>query len=391
MKRYDVIIAGGGPSGAVAAFTAGHGLKVLVVEKRRLLEDPLPAEEKKCCGGMLDDSAQKALTELGISLPRKVLMAPNVFCVRAVDFENRMERYYQRNYLNINRDELDNLLLRKAAAKPGVEVWCQSRVIAPTLQIGREGAAVWVDHQGVREKVFARVLIGADGSTGGLRGQILKKKYGNSEGLGAHDGFRAPKKYAALQEIFPAGSPLPYYMAVFDERVTDYYSWVIPKGDTILVGSAIPKASAGRLSVSERFEILKKDLQIKGFDLSRPLERQGSLILRPQATNSITAGYGCVLLSGEAAGLISPSSSEGISFAIRSGKAAARAVSESFLHGTDVLKAYERNLTSLKSLIALKTLKSPVMYQKDLRRAVFLSGATALKMDHNPPESGRWS
>ena len=48
--------------------------------------------------------------------------------------------------------------------------------------------------------------------------------------------------YVAVQQSYAASRALPYYTAVFDPAVTDFYGWMIPKDDMLLVGAAIPPA-----------------------------------------------------------------------------------------------------------------------------------------------------
>jgi len=51
-----------------------------------------------------------------------------------------------------------------------------------------------------------------------------------------------------VQEWFEARRAEPCYTALFDPRVTDFYGWVIPKGDRLVVGAAVapgPLALAG--------------------------------------------------------------------------------------------------------------------------------------------------
>ncbi|MEM5798986.1 MAG: colicin M resistance protein CbrA, partial [Candidatus Aenigmatarchaeota archaeon] len=66
--------------------------------------------------------------------------------------------------------------------------------------------------------------------------------------------------------------------------------------------------------------------------------------LRPQSSLDCTLGKGRVLLVGEAAGLVSPASGEGISFALRSGYNCAKALNANFKNGLIEYKKLCQNL-----------------------------------------------
>jgi flavin-dependent dehydrogenase len=70
-----------------------------------------------------------------------------------------------------------------------------------------------------------------------------------------------------------------------------------------------------------------------------------------------------VLLAGEASGLVSPSSGEGISFALSSGAAAGRAVA-----AADVRGAYQKDFAPLARKVMVKTVKARIVYSPAARR-----------------------
>jgi hypothetical protein len=70
----------------------GRDFKV-VVEKRDVLSNTI--EQEKCCGGLLAPDAQKMLAKLSLGLPTHILSGPQLFCVRAIDLDNAIERFYQ--------------------------------------------------------------------------------------------------------------------------------------------------------------------------------------------------------------------------------------------------------------------------------------------------------
>ena len=143
----------------------------------------------------------------------------------------------------------------------------------------------------------------------------------------------------------------------------------------MIIGSAIPQGE----HVREKFKLFKADLASKGFDVSSPVKERGAVILRPQCWGSVESGRGRIFLVGEAAGLISPSSAEGISFALRSGEKLANAFSGK--KPMTVRSRYEKALMSLKVSIALKSVKSPVMYRKTWRGLVFKTRALSMQVN----------
>jgi flavin-dependent dehydrogenase len=119
----------------------------------------------------------------------------------------------------------------------------------------------------------------------------------------------------------------------------------------------------------------KKRLEPFGLRLGTPISREAGQLVRPIKSSSICLGSEQVFLLGEAAGLISPSSAEGISGALSSAFYLAKA----FGAKGSILKAYRRHLCWLRWQLWAKTLKSPAMFHPQLRKFVMLSSLTALE------------
>jgi len=83
------------------------------------------------------------------------------------------------------------------------------------------------------------------------------------------------------------------------------------------------------------------------------------------------------LLIGEAAGWISPTSAEGMSYAFKSAMVLAR----SFAGTTgNVMEHYSKNTQSLRINIIKKNLKSPFMYNPLIRKMVMKSGLLSMSI-----------
>lgn len=350
---YDLIIVGAGPAGATLARLAGKRLKTLVLD-RRDLEGPVAGTGEKLCGGLLAPDAQEMLARFGLGLPAQVLVSPQLFAVRAIDLITRQQRIYPRNYLNVNRQAMDRWLV--SLIPPAVERGWGAQFLG--FVQSQEGVEVSFSLGGERQKARTRFLAGADGALSRVRAEL---------GLGF-----TPPSYTAIQEAFAAKAPSPYFSALFDRKITDFYAWTIPKGDKLLVGAALPRGAAGPAQFAE----LKGKLQGLGFDLDTSLGREGTMLLRPLGGRGLAWGRGRVALIGEAGGWISPSSAEGISYAFRSALALARALEG---NPEGALRRYRALTRALVLNIVAKTAKCPPMYQPFLRRLALGTGLLSIQ------------
>lgn len=354
MHMYDIAIIGAGPAGSTLARLLGKQHKVLLVDKG----DPtLPSDgdlSAKCCGGLLAPDAQKMLAKMGLGVPQELLVGPQLFAVRTIDALNGLEHYYQRSYLNIDRGKFDRWLVSLVPDNVRVLPRCFFR----SLEQDREGITLHLAQDGKPITERVRVLTGADGAFSLVRKQAFPRR-------------PAPTAYVAIQEWFKTDKPLPYFTAIFDPEITDFYSWIIPKNDSLLVGAALRTGD----SATPKFELLKEKLRKAGFVFGPSSERIGTLLLRPVRHADILTGNDTVALIGEAAGWISPSSAEGISYAFRS----ALALAEALVPGLSGFQArYRKNTYSLRANIIVKNLKSAFMYNFLLRRLVMASGIKSI-------------
>jgi flavin-dependent dehydrogenase len=357
---YDVVIVGAGPAGATLARLVGRSSRTLLVDRRAARPAALGAREAKCCGGLLAPDAQRALAALGLGVPHDVLVGPQLFAVRAVDVASGRERHYQRSYVNVDRGRFDEWL--RSLVPREVEVRMGTRLTA--VRDAGDHVAVELEAPGGTIVERARLVVGADGAASCVRRRGLPEA-------------GEPATYLAVQEWFEARRPDPCYTALFDPDVTDFYGWVIPKADRLVVGAALrpgPDAPA-------RFAGLVRTLGGLGIQLGRSVGREGTMLYRPRRPSHVALGAGRIALVGEAAGFVSPSSAEGVSSALRSASALAAALDAGF----DGWEARYRAATaSLRRSVLLKNLKVPIVYAPALRRVVMASGLRAIDVGEPP-------
>jgi geranylgeranyl reductase len=227
---------------------------------------------------------------------------------------------------------------------------------------------VQLEGRGEIEVVHARLVVGADGAGSTVRRHVFPRA---SE----------PRRYVAIQEWFEARGAEPCYTAVFDPAVTDFYGWAIPKGDAVIVGAAVP-AEGG---ASARFERLVDTLRGAGLRLGRSLGREGTLLSRPRRPAELVTASRRVALVGEAAGFVSPSSAEGISFALESGAAFAAALAAGGVEGA--AERYRAATAPLRRKVLSKMVKGALLDRALLRSLALASGIGSVPVGAAPAAS----
>jgi len=337
IKNYDIVIIGGGPAGATLA---------RLIKNKSILIISSDTQDKPC-GGLLAPDAQKALAVFDLTLPKEVLVDPQIFSVRTMDLESGIEKWYQRMYINMDRNRFDKWLL--SLVPDTVD-----RIDGRCMSI-HNNEITYISN-GVEGKVTADVIVGADGAN-----SIVRKTFFKS--------FKT-RQYVAIQQWFENDESQikPFYSCIFDEKTSDCCSWSINKDGYLIFGGAFAPQNC-----RENFEKQKKRLERFDIKLSDPIKTEACQVLRPINTRSFVTGKEfdnhSVYLIGEAAGFISPSSLEGFSSAFNS----AIYLSDS-LDQKHPLKSYNKKTRKLKVKLLLKNIKSLFMYHPLLRKIVMKSG-----------------
>ncbi len=349
--RYDVLIVGAGPAGStLARMLGGRGLRVA------LLNGQTPGKAK-VCGGLLAPDAQKVLAAFDLTLPKSVLVDPQIFSVKTIDVESGLVRYYSRFYINADRGKFDDWL--RSLVPPDVDVLA-GRCTA--LERDADGGfTAEVRAAGETLTLRSRCVVGADGAA-----SIVRRRF-----------YRCDiKRYTAIQQWFPADDAVsPFYSCIFDPVTSESCSWSIHKDGCFLYGGSFDPERC-----REKFEEQKRRVSGKyGFRFTEPLRTEACTVFRPRRLRDFVTGSDGAYLVGEAAGFISPSSFEGISSAILSGKYLARALLDRGPEGA--AGAYRRAARKLKLKLWLKCFKRLFMYVPPLRRAVMRSGLMSIRME----------
>lgn len=209
-SEYDIIIAGAGPAGSVAArFAAEQGVSVLMLEKDRDVGYPVR------CG----EAISKAGVEEFIPSDDKWIAAKiSKFSFNAPDGSEVIVEFGDAGYV-LERRIFDYELAR-TAADAGADILTRAYVKGLLFDDGKV-AGVKYEYQGEQKEVRAKVVIAADG---------VESRVGRWAGLQTHIDFRDME--SAVQ-ITAANIPIDQNTLYFyfgKDVAPNGYFWVFPKG-----------------------------------------------------------------------------------------------------------------------------------------------------------------
>ncbi|WP_421839000.1 geranylgeranyl diphosphate reductase [Novosphingobium sp.] len=347
--EFDVVVVGGGPSGATAAADlARMGHSVMLLDR---------AGRIKPCGGAVPP---RLMEEFAIPDSLLVARARSARMVapsdRAVDMPVGEIGYVGM----VDRDVFDEWL-RNRAAQVGAE-----RRTGTFERIDRDGAegavVVYRENRGGPEhRVRARLVIGADGARSG----VARDSISNSENVKCvfayHEIIKSPP--ANDQGYDPARCDV-----IYQGRVSpDFYGWVFPHGETASIG--VGSANKG-FSLRGSVATMRQEM---GLAHCETVRSEGAPIpLKPLKRWDNGRD---VLVSGDAAGVVAPASGEGIYYAMTCGRHAANAAHQFLLTGKpSALKAARRTFMREHGRVFLILgIMQYFWYSSDKRRERFVA------------------
>ena len=340
VHRHDVLVVGGGPSGAACAYwLAESGHDVLLVEKKRY-----PRE--KTCGDGLTPRSVRQLEDIGLA---GALAGHHRFDgLRSIAFGRTLGLRWPShpdfpNYgYVIPRKDLDQLVAERAV-KAGATMWEQAEAVAPLHDRGLlRGATVDRPGAGSTTDVHARYVVVADGAN---------SRFGRA--LGTRRNRRYPLGMAIRGYYQSPRHDEPWIESHLDIRdragnVLPGYGWVFPVGDgRVNVG-------VGLLSTFNQWKSVNTSHLLDAFAAQAP----ASWEIRPETSCGPPTGGRlpmsfCVepqagptfLTIGDAAGAINPFNGEGIAYAYETGRLAAACLDRALVSGDGLaLQDYPRRL-----------------------------------------------
>lgn len=350
-KTWDAVVVGGGPAGATAAHElAQAGYDVALLDR---------AGRIKPCGG---------------AVPPQLLQdfdVPTDLLVNRVDTARILSPRGKHVDIPVgdgfvgmvDREHFDEWLRVRAAAAGA------QRIVGSFERIDRDPDdtirlryRAGGSRTGPLESLRTRMLIGADGALSGVARQAMPEAAAKASYVFAyHEVIASPQQD---DEAFGASRCDVYYEGTLSP---DFYAWVFPHGDTTSVGTGSARKG---FSLRGSVDALRRRT---GLDQVETLRSEGAPIpLKPLPRWDNGKD---VVLAGDAAGVVAPSSGEGIFYAMTGGRVAAEAVAEALATGSSraLANARRRFLREHGSVFRMLGLMQHFWYSDDSRRERFVA------------------
>ena len=311
--RYDVLVIGGGPGGALAARTAADkGLSVLLVEKRPAIGAPV-----RCAEGI----GKEAVSEFVKPDPRWIsaeLKGAEIVAPDGTTMKLASEQAGSKVGYIIDRKVFDRELVWQAA-DAGADIAVKTRASAPIMEDGAVSGAV-LESVGETHRVRAGVVIAADG---------VESKFSRWCGI---DTTVPVREIMTSAQYLMTDIDIDPYTTVFllgNKVAPEGYLWIFPKGErSANVGIGISGKKSGQ---GHRAKDYLDAFVFSRFPGGKTIEHivGGVSVCQPLPC---TAGDG-LLIAGDAARVVDPLTGGGIYNAMFTGRLAAETAAAAITSG----------------------------------------------------------
>lgn len=299
---FDVAVIGGGPSGATAAndlVQAGHS--VLLIDREGRI---------KPCGGAIPPILLREF-----DVPDHLLEA-RVTGARMIAPSGKQVDMEIGGYVGmVDRASFDPWL-RKRAQESGATLM-QGEFLRVDRDAGESPMVCIKLPDGEEQSFRVKAVIGADGANSKVTRECIPGVNKIPHVFAYHEIVESPQAGGPEPEDFDPERCDVYYQG----RISpDFYGWVFPHGDKVSIGTGTAKKG---YSLKKATADLREEAGLEG---NSTVRCEGAPI--PLRTLKRWDNGRDVVVTGDAAGAVAPSSGEGIYYAMYAGRQSAQAVDQ---------------------------------------------------------------
>lgn len=311
MLKFDVVVVGSGPSGAMAAYEAAESnLSVAILEKETL------PRYKTCGGGLVQRGRELLPFDISPVVECEFHTVQIAFSGNPCHFQSSRPHPI---VSMVMREQFDEFLVEKARER-GVLVLENCRL----SEVGRSNPLILNTTAG---PIQTRYLIAADGvfsPTAKLAGW-------------KDDRILIPALEYEVEVEQEAFDRLSGTVRFDVDAVPNGYGWCFPKSNHLSIGVCTFKK--GKINLRDYY------LQyFQSLDISRAIKEESHGYQIPISYRSGPLAKNGVFLAGDSAGLADPLTAEGISNAIFSGILAGKTIREYYERPEEAMRHYQAEI-----------------------------------------------
>ena len=278
----DTVIVGGGPAAVMAA---------LELEKRNIDYVIIyPKNYSKICGGLLTPETVEWLKKRNLSsIIDNSLTTPSHLDLLIVDHIAHKTTRKKKYIINIDRYKFDEELREKIDNKRKIN-----------------GAVTNIKNMGGLFNIY-------------YTNSMIKSKH-LIYAIGPNSKFLNKMPQITIQHHYEiSGKNIKEVIFILHEKIKEFYIWVIPKDNNLIIGSLNKYKMLMEPIVEETLKGLGYDIR-----LDKIVKKEGYLLALPNQPKDIICSHNNIIFAGESANFVSRKSGKGIYYALISGELAGK-------------------------------------------------------------------